>query len=852
MPGPRAKDTAPRCRLRTPEHVSHRWRPHVIPTILTNSLITAYPHQHVLYHKPRACTHTHTHTHTHMNRPPPKTQPSWLCDKCRKIDFEKYLGQRIGERYLLHRLIPVRSPFEEWRSISLGKWERLKSRRHCPFCRIVVAAVVDNCGEGDTLPSPYSVVKIANERSWLLSSSHETYDGSRSEQYSDKWDLRSEVRRTRSARAYRFLVYWEDCHRPGELQYVAHRERPEDRKFFGRRVDPGVINWDVARSWLDVCEEYHHGQRGCCDKPGLVSNRLPKRLRVIDVTRRLVVRAPKRGDFQYVALTYVWGEDHIKKRGWPDGMPSTKRDYLWTTADDEEVVELPHRLPRTIEDAMEAVRELGYRYLWTDALCIVQDDDEDKGFNVSRMDAIYNCAALTIAVASGEHADSGIPGISVPRKFAQHSEVVKGLRFAVCLPKYHELSDSPELPWNTRGWTFQEKILSRKLLLFTDYQVYFRCSNGIWSEDLESEYTRLSKSIRRRPTPFRWAPERLPRSLDRWSILADVAMLGKLGIVDKNSALGYLPNYVAMVTDYTRRNFTNPEDVLPAIKGIISTLDCSYEYPFYAGMPSEYLPKALLWQPRVGSRNELIKVSKGKVPTWSWGAWTLTKGCLWRPADIHEEAPLMEMKMAFYYDEGPKSAPYTVRPPSSSLSVFGGAVAELNLGSLGPGSGTDFANRYALPSSGSVPFSSFGNSGTASDVKWHRVYSPMGNTVGEVLISPLEASLSASSALFWGISKGKALESVYPSPYYIPYYVHSFYQHKETREVRNSPPEDDDVNNKWERQTEKVYQDRKDWKTVNVMLIKLEDGIATRIGVGRIMKKAWAESAVMRANFRLE
>ena len=43
---------------------------------------------------------------------------------------------------------------------------------------------------------------------------------------------------------------------------------------------------------------------------------------------------------------------------------------------------------------------------------------------------IYGLATLTIAGGAGDHADYGLPGISVPRKAMQYSERVNGIQLA--------------------------------------------------------------------------------------------------------------------------------------------------------------------------------------------------------------------------------------------------------------------------------------------------------------------------------------------------------------------------------------------------------------------------------------
>lgn len=76
---------------------------------------------------------------------------------------------------------------------------------------------------------------------------------------------------------------------------------------------------------------------------------------------------------------------------------------------------------------------LGERYLWVDALCIVQDDNASKQSMIERMHVIYQNAFLTLFVATGTDANAGLSGVSSPRgvvqQFASVRDGVDGLKF---------------------------------------------------------------------------------------------------------------------------------------------------------------------------------------------------------------------------------------------------------------------------------------------------------------------------------------------------------------------------------------------------------------------------------------
>jgi hypothetical protein len=64
-------------------------------------------------------------------------------------------------------------------------------------------------------------------------------------------------------------------------------------------------------------------------------------------------------------------------------------------------------LPLTFQHAIIITRRFGYRYLWIDSLCIIQDDEDDWMVESEKMGEIYRKADFTIATIDAMGADSG-------------------------------------------------------------------------------------------------------------------------------------------------------------------------------------------------------------------------------------------------------------------------------------------------------------------------------------------------------------------------------------------------------------------------------------------------------------
>lgn len=85
-------------------------------------------------------------------------------------------------------------------------------------------------------------------------------------------------------------------------------------------------------------------------------------------------------------------------------------------------------LPRTIQDTIKVTRSLGLQFLWVDALCIIQDDKDDRQTELSKMAQVFARALVTISAASATHSAQG---------FLQPRNVRQAYYATYELPYYH-------------------------------------------------------------------------------------------------------------------------------------------------------------------------------------------------------------------------------------------------------------------------------------------------------------------------------------------------------------------------------------------------------------------------------
>jgi len=151
-------------------------------------------------------------------------------------------------------------------------------------------------------------------------------------------------------------------------------------------------------------------------------------------------------------------------------------------------------------------------------------------------DLFIDCGAeLTIIAASGNGPYHGLPGVSRLRSRRPTLTVGDHTLVAVESPR-QEIGSSK---WGTRGWTYQEVMLSTRRLVFTDSQVYFQCRSSYVLEGWKGQGSELARNSR---------------------LL--LAAFSEISAISRSTGL------YNRLEEYYRRELSYPSDILNAFTGI--------------------------------------------------------------------------------------------------------------------------------------------------------------------------------------------------------------------------------------------------------------------------------------------
>ncbi len=392
---------------------------------------------------------------------------------------------------------------------------------------------------------------------------------------------------------------------------------------FSRLGAPVV--WEWTRNCLDHHQSCsgleHHTRLGDSSTPQLPT-------RILDVAPltdpSLVSLHLSRKDEheQYLILSYRWGAGNHTLLT----MESLQALQDGIALED---------LPATLQDAVKITRAMGIKFLWVDALCIVQDSEVDVCHELGRMQQYYRNALLTIQPSglSGaeEHfLDSKDSNTMAPSldfsdrvhrvlqipffsQLGEHDKIILDTRAKFYLPK--------DEPIHSRGWVLQERLLSPRVLIFPSSggfilqcdetersygEVFYFMSHVAWGRYRFPKIQVTSPSEEKSPTEPATSQEIAEQLQIAWQ---------------------------DMLLDYGSRSLTNPNDKLAAIAAIAEYLFDHYGHilgKYCAGHWRNFLMYGLGWSVGWGSAKPAPQPPRG--PSWSFaaveGAWYNGRGSM--------------------------------------------------------------------------------------------------------------------------------------------------------------------------------------------------------------------------------
>ncbi|KAG4440676.1 hypothetical protein IFR05_003822 [Cadophora sp. M221] len=372
---------------------------------------------------------------------------------------------------------------------------------------------------------------------------------------------------------------------------------------------------------------------------------------------------PASHPLSYIALSHCWGG---------------KIDYklLESNLQDMKGQINISSLARNFRDAISITRMLGERYLWIDSLCIIQDSVSDWETESSQMGQLYANSTCTISATASKNSEGGciLPkelffNDCTLRKQDKHSLVVRSW--------VHQDSSLDDLfpqkvdlaALNKRAWTFQEKILSRRVLNFCDGILLFECNTHRASEyHAEGVQHKVISTVQRDGTQ-NFGPRRIehpavergrkyitrkikrkraPGIRTRYHSSTSVTYLnpnysfapGHVEVEQSGSALlGFRGAYdmlthvkrpvettfqrleihrrwYELVGLYSARELTKQKDKMMAILGLGYAIEMSTGLSFVAGLWEEAMCFNLLWIALGDPKPRPVR----DVPTWSWAS----------------------------------------------------------------------------------------------------------------------------------------------------------------------------------------------------------------------------------------
>lgn len=304
-------------------------------------------------------------------------------------------------------------------------------------------------------------------------------------------------------------------------------------------------------------------------------------------------------NLRYITLSHRWPLD-------PKAIQKLTVDTLplWKAS-------LPvEALSQTFRDAFIAARRLGISYIWIDSLCIIQEGDDyaDWKMEAPTMQKVYSNAAFNICASKNDLGQ----GLFSPRRPSDYQPLKVELphleddnrHYLIREEWENELMEMWEArvndsPLASRGWIFQEQLLSPANIHFGDHEVLFECLEMRASESLGSDQD--YKSFSRLDHPFFKERLPLPAAIDGEPAPSVESYGAAYDYHETARAPGNNNEHEAwhnLLRQYTTLQLTVSSDRLIALSGVAQHFKnvSSHDDFYIAGLWRRRLAAEMLWQ----------------------------------------------------------------------------------------------------------------------------------------------------------------------------------------------------------------------------------------------------------------
>lgn len=329
------------------------------------------------------------------------------------------------------------------------------------------------------------------------------------------------------------------------------------------------------------------------------------------------------GPWQYVTLSHCWGTSPFHKltienlEAFKKGVPLTK-------------------VPKSFREAIDFASRLhkDVRYIWIDALCIIQDSDEDWKKESVKMYDVYRNSFCNI---SATHACDNSEGLyrkrdpqhlwedeirlnteGIPTPFPQRSRLGAEplLRRCGILDATSWARTIEDASVNVRAWVLQERLLAPRVLHFGRHQIAWECCHLEATESLPygTSDLQVQGGIVLEKTSLKSS---LPREYGPRSLVPD----------SEHLAWQAHECWKRIIERYSTTSITKESDRLIALAGIAQMISrqIGNKVWYVAGLWEKWLASQLLWRVNSAYADGTYSFPQRRArnyiaPTFSWAS----------------------------------------------------------------------------------------------------------------------------------------------------------------------------------------------------------------------------------------